>query len=128
ARDAGLTPELRPLAAAVRDVAERPLGGAADHLRRAKTDHPAERVAALGAAGKDLADARARIEELLGRNDRLAHDRLDRRRLEALSVDQAALADRAKAGAPPKELKKAQAELLGRLRGTVAESEPLRRG
>jgi hypothetical protein len=127
ARDAGLAPELRPLAASVRDVADRPLGSAADHLRLAKTDSPAERVAALGAAGTDLADARARIEELLGRNVRVAQERLDRRRLEALSVEQTALADKLKAGAAPLELRAAQNDLRKRLRGTIDESEPLRR-
>ena len=120
ARDAALTPELRPLAAAIRDIADRPLRDADDSLRKGTTD----------AALKQLAEAGDRIEELLKRNDRLAQDRLDRRRLDDLAGDQGTLADKAKPGTttPPNDLLAAQKDLLDRLRRLVAESDPLKRG
>jgi hypothetical protein len=128
ARDAALTPDLRPLAATVRDVADQPLRAADDALRTAATDNPADRLAALESALARFALAADRIEGLVPRNERLAQDRLDRRRLDALAADQAAFADRAKAGAPPEELLKAQRDLLDRLYALVADSDPLRRG
>ena len=127
ARAAALTPELRAMAAAVRDVADHPLREADDALGKAASDTPADRKAAFAAAEKALATAAARIEELLRGNDRLAQDRLDYRKLTALAADQQTLADRA-ATAPPKELLAAERELLDRLRKLLAESEPLRHG
>jgi hypothetical protein len=127
ARSAALTPELRSLAAAIRDVADHPLRGADDSLGKAGTNNPADRKAAFAAAEKALATAANRIEELLRANDRLAQDRLDYRKLTALATDQDRLADRA-ATAPPKELLPVQQELLERLRKLLAESDSLRRG
>ena len=130
AQEAALTPELRPLAAAIRDIAAGPLKDADDALRKAQTDNPADRKAALEAAVKLLADAGDRIEALLRQNDRLAQDRLDRRRLDALAGDQKELADKTKpdSAVPPDELRKLQQELLDRLRKVVADSDPLKRG
>ncbi|MDB5310991.1 MAG: hypothetical protein JWO38_5193 [Gemmataceae bacterium] len=130
ARDAALTPELRPLAADVHDVADRPLRGAEDALRKATADNPADRQAALGDALAHLADTAARIEEILRRNDQLAQDRLDRRRLEALAADQTAVAEKAKPGSdvPPDALLKAQRDLLDRLTKLFGESDSLKGG
>jgi hypothetical protein len=127
ARSAALTPELRSLAAAIRDVADHPLRDADDSLGKARTENPADRKAAFAAAEKALAAAANRIEELLRGNDRLAQDRLDYRKLTAIAADQERLADRV-ATAPPKELLPVQQELLDRLRKLLSESEPLRRG
>lgn len=124
AREASLTTELRPLATATRDVADSPLAEADAALRRAVTDNPADRVAALSLAVKHLAEAAARTEDLLDRNTRVAQDRLDRRRLDVLSVDQMGLAA---SPASPDELARTQAELLVRLNRMTAESDPLAR-
>src|SRR5207253_4927282 len=71
-----------------------------------------------------------KIEELLGRNARLAQDRLDRLKLTALAADQKDLADRAKPNPKPptNELAKEQRELLDRLLKLITESDPLRHG
>lgn len=127
ARDAALTPELRPLAASIRDVADQSFGDADDAIRKAVTDNPTGRRAALGIALARLADAAGRIEALLRQNDRLARDRLDRRRLEALAADQMALAEKV-GKTPADDLLKIQRELQDRLNTLLADSEPLRRG
>lgn len=127
ARDAALTPELRPLAASVRDVADRPLGDADDAIRKAVTDNPTDRRAALGTALAQMTDAAGRIEELLRQNDRLARDRLDRRRLGALAADQGDLAEQV-GTTPSDDLLKMQRELRDRLNTLLAESDPLKRG
>lgn len=123
AADASLTPELRPLAANVREVAERSLGPAAEALRKAETDDPAARKAALDTAAARLGEAGAKLAELMTRNDRFAQGRLDQLRLTALAAEQAALADQAKAGG---DLLPRQRELLACLGAITAESEPLR--
>lgn len=127
ARAAGLAPELRALAAAVRDVADHPLRDADDSLGKAAVDNPAARKAAFAAGEKALVAAAARIEELLRGNDRLAQDRLDYRKLSALAADQDRLADRAATGSRP-DLRAAELALLDRLRKLLAESDPLRAG
>lgn len=130
ARDAVLTPELRPFAAMVRDVADRPLRDADDFLRKATTDNPDDRGAALGSALARLAEVEGRIEDLLKHNGHLAQSRLDRRRLEALAADQSSLANRLKTDprAPSNNPLQAQRELIDRLGKLFAESEALRNG
>ena len=129
-REAVLTPDLRLLAQAIREVAERSLADADDALRKASIDDAAARSAALATTLVRLHDAQTRLEDLLKRNERLAQDRLDRRRLEALASDQGSLADRAKPGSetPREELLKRQRELLTRLTALTAESDSLKRG
>jgi hypothetical protein len=124
-RDAALTPDLRPLAGAVDAVVDGPVRAAGDALRTAATDSPADRQAALAAARDRLAEAAGQVEGLLKQNDRLARERLDRRRLAALAADQARLADRVKAGKPD-DLFAAQRDLLGRLNHLIADSDALK--
>ena len=126
-RDLALTPDARGLAAAIREVSANALRDADESLQRATTDSAADRATALGTARKHLLNASTRFEELLKDNERLARDRLDRRRLEALASDQSLLADRAEAGMG-NELLKLQRELLKRLTSLVGESDPLKRG
>lgn len=126
ARDAALSPDMRPLAAAAREIADRPLKDADELLRKSLSDVPADRKPALNAAVKTLTEAAALIEKLLDRNARYAQDRLDGRKLEALAADQSMLADRAKDGTPADQLANAQRELIDRLRKLVADSEPLK--
>jgi hypothetical protein len=126
ARDAALSPDMRPLAAAARDIADRTLKEADDLLRKSLTDVPTDRKPALNTGIKKLTEAAAQIEQLLDRNARFAQDRLDGRKLEALATEQTSLADKAKAGAPADDLAKVQQELIERLRKLVADSEPLK--
>ncbi len=123
ARDAALTPELRPLADATRAVAERPLKVAEEALRAAETDDPTARKDAFTAASVNLGKAHAAIADLQSSNAKLTRDRFDRAKLSELAAHQSALAE-AKAGA---DLLARQRELLARLTAIVAESDPLRR-
>lgn len=123
ARDAALTPELRPLATGVREVADRELKTAEDAINKTETDETG-RADAFAVAVKQLADAGDKLDALLARNARLARDRLDRAKLGSLAADQAALADAAKAGG--EDLLARQQELVVRSRALVAESDPLR--
>lgn len=123
ARVASLTPELRPLANAVREVAEQSLKQAIEALQIADADNPAVRKPALDAANAKLNEAKSKLSELLTRNARFAQDRLDRLKLMALAADQNALANAVKARG--NYLAK-QRELLARLEAIVAESDPLR--
>ncbi|HUR53611.1 MAG TPA: hypothetical protein VMZ71_05750, partial [Gemmataceae bacterium] len=126
-RDAALTPELRPIAAAARDIADRTLKDADDQLRKSLSDVPTDRKPALNAAIKKLVEAADQIESLMERNARFAQDRLDGHKLDALAADQTALAEKAKPdGTPSDELAKLQQELLDRLRKLVADSPPLK--
>ena len=71
ARNAALAPELRPLAAAVREVADRQLKLAEDALRTAETDDATARKDAFTAAGTHLAEADTKLTDVLNRNARL---------------------------------------------------------
>src|SRR5262249_43920019 len=120
ARDAALTPELRPVAEAVREVTDRPLKAVEDALPAAETDNPAARESALADAGKHLADADAKLNDLLARNARVGRDRLDRAKLAALAAEQTALA---RATGEPADLLTRQRGLLARLNALLAESD-----
>jgi hypothetical protein len=128
ATEAALAPELRPLAAAAREVADTPLKSAENSLRAAATDNPAERGTALTAAAGTLDAAAARVDQLLDFNDRFSRARLDRLPIAALAEEQAALANLAKpAGVtPPAELARLQRELVARYRKLLADSDTLR--
>ncbi len=123
AREVSLTPELRQLATAVREIAENELTAAEAATLKIEADETG-RAEAFAAAVKQLGDAGDKLDVLLARNTNLARDRLDRAKLGALAVDQTALAGVAKAG--EKELHTRQQELVARLRSLLAESEPLR--
>jgi hypothetical protein len=127
-REAQLVRDLRPLASAAREVADRPIRAADDAFgpRRAGADNPADRAVAFAAAFAALKDAAARLDALAARNDRLARDRLDHRALAALVAGQSKLLDRLKGG--DANLAGEQRELRDRLRRLLADSETLRLG
>jgi hypothetical protein len=125
ARDAALTPALRPLAAAVRDTADLPVRAIEDALRRAETDSPAPRAEAFSTAAANWRAAESKLHELANRNENLARVRLDRLKLRALAEEQTALADSKDVG--PEALARQRA-VLTRLMALVSESEPLRAG
>ena len=128
AREASLAPDLRGMARAIGEVAERPLRETDDALQQATTDNATNRIAALIASSKHSFDSCVKLEALLKQNERLAQDRLDRRRLESLASDQTSLADQARTGSANEVLLKKQRELLARLSRLIAESDPLKRG
>ena len=127
ADETALTPDLRPLAAAVREVADGPLRAASEALRTAVTDATrAGRDPALTAATSRLAEALAKLTDLDARNDAAAQARLDRASLRQISDDQRALADQAsRPDSPTDELVKRQRNLLARLNEAIARSGPL---
>jgi hypothetical protein len=94
AREISLTPELRKLASAIRAVAESSLRQADDVMRKAANEPaPEPRDQAFADAVNRLDVAARKLEELLTENDRVARDRLDRRKLEQLAAEQAKLAE-----------------------------------
>ncbi len=128
AGEVGLAPDLRPLAEAVRGVADGPLRTAEAALKAAEMEPTnAGREKALAAAAEKLADALARLADLDARNEKAAQARLDRLGLRQIADDQTALAEQAgKPGAPPDELAKKQRDLAARLNEAVARSGLLR--
>ncbi|HET6572703.1 MAG TPA: hypothetical protein VFG68_03800 [Fimbriiglobus sp.] len=127
ADEAALTPDLRPLATAVREVTAGPLRVAGDSIRAAETDQTQTgRDKALAAASDRLTETLAKLAELDARNEKTAQTRLDRHTLRQIADDEAALADRANGNAPADELSRTQRDLIARLNEVVARSEPLR--
>ncbi|HYH64936.1 MAG TPA: hypothetical protein VD866_09605 [Urbifossiella sp.] len=99
ARDATRFAVVRPFAESIRTLADGTVSDADDFLRRAATDDPADRRAALDGALTRLQQAERRADELCEAIDRAAHARLDADRLAALAAEYTALADRAATGA-----------------------------
>ena len=80
AKGLAVTPELRSQAASIREAADGPLADVGEQFRKAATDNAADRAAALATALSRLQEAIERLADLVKQNDRLAQDRLDRRR------------------------------------------------
>jgi len=99
ARDATRFAVVRPFAESIRTLADGTVSEADDFLRRAATDDPADRRAALDGAQTRLQQAERRADELCDAIDRAAQARLDADRLAALAADYTTLADRAATGA-----------------------------
>lgn len=131
AREAGLTPDLRQLADAVRDVAEAPLRQADEAMRKAGNEPaPQPRDKALKDAADRLDEAVARLHVLGEKNEAIARDRLDRKALEQLAAEQAKLAEQAKKTTDPealKEIARKQQKLNDDLRDLVKGNETLRK-
>ena len=128
ARDASLTPELKPLTGRIGETADRPLRAAEEALKRAATNSPADRDAAIKAAIDSLRAAMADLDIHLKDNQRIAQARLDRKAIAALVREQTAIGDLALPGGTiqPEELARLERELHSRLRKLIADSEPLR--
>ncbi len=127
AREAELTPHLRPLAAAYRALADATVTEIDEFLRRAATDDPAERRTAVEAAVTRLRQAHERIDHLTRAAREMTRGRLDADRLAALAARYTALADRAAAGAPAVDVAAERARLAVRLAEILADSDGLRR-
>lgn len=132
AREAGLTPELRPLAAGIKAVAEDQLRTADDELRKAGNEAEVDaRDKAIAAAAKNLEEAIAKLADLIGKNEQAARNRLDRDRLERLAAEERKLAEEAKQKADdPKaaaDIARRQQEIRDELRELLNKNEALRK-
>lgn len=129
ARDAEVVPELRQLARAAREVADKHLRPTDEQLKKAANEpDSAKRDEATAAASDELAKAKDAIDELRKKNTAVAQNRMSRDKLTELSEEQkrlaeeAATADAAKAA----ELAARQKELRDRLDKLVAENDDVR--
>lgn len=97
ARDVAVTPETSRLADQIRRVSEEPLRDADSALATARDEKKRDtRRDQLTKADDALNRALKKVDELLEENDRLAKERLDRRKLEGLSEEQRSLAEKAR--------------------------------
>lgn len=130
AREAGLTPDLRPFAERIRNIAETALRQADEAMRKAGNEAATPpRDLALNEGVDKLEDAQKRIDQLLDQNEALARDRLDRKRLEALAAEQKRLAEEAaqKANDPKalQEIAKEQERLNAELQDLIRDNPTL---
>jgi len=128
ARECGLTLELKHLASQVMALADGQLKAAEESLKRAATNHPADRAVALASALDSLRGAMGQADRLLSVNHRIARARLDRKAIVALEMDQTAVANLAQPGGAirTEELGRLERELHARLRKLIADSDALR--
>jgi hypothetical protein len=130
AREAGLIPDLAPVADAAKATAAGPVLAGAEATNRAERQpERAPRSAELDAAYGQFAEAIRQTEAAVAANERLAKDRLDRRTLDDLAADERALAVAANAAKTPAEaaaLAARQKELRERLAAAVRDREGLR--
>ncbi|MCE9565245.1 MAG: hypothetical protein K8U57_24700 [Planctomycetes bacterium] len=125
ARENALCLELRPLAAALRTVADSSLKEAEEALRQAAIASSLERGMLLASGRKHLVEAGERVEACIARNEQLARDRLDTRALAGFAAEQASLSQRV-TNTTPAELAKLQQELLAKFDKLLQESATLR--
>ncbi len=130
ARDVGVTPELSQLAESMRDIADRELRDAEAALARTKDESKTDsRNTQFRKAEEGLDTAVRKIEDLIKDNERIAKERMDRRKLEDLAREQQELADKAKKADPKDadELAKRQKELTEELDKLKQQSEALKK-
>ena len=130
ARDVALTPELVRLAEKMRGLVDRELRDAEAALNRARDEaQSAQRAENFKKSEDELDSAIRKIDELIQDNDRIAKERMDKRKLEDLSRDQQDLADKTKT-ADPKEaadLAKKQKELDEQLAKLKEQSDAIKK-
>ncbi|WP_020471242.1 hypothetical protein [Zavarzinella formosa] len=130
AEDTGVTPELRKLAEAMRNLEENELRTGTQSLSSAKeaTASP-ERNKNLSTADEALENALKKVDELLAENERIAKERLDKMKLKDLAAEQQELADKAKAADAKQadELKKKQEEVQSKLKQLQDQSEAIKK-
>ena len=126
-RNTSLTHELRPLAAAINEVASR-YSKDAETLRNSFTNDSKTRSNNLTATIYNLEAAKVQLDELMERNLRITQARIDCHKIESLIAAQLALAARVKLDTKtsPAEMATLQKELSARLAKMIADSEPLR--
>ncbi|HEX3149341.1 MAG TPA: hypothetical protein VHR66_14805 [Gemmataceae bacterium] len=129
ARDVGITPDLSRLSEALRGLADRELRDADAALNKAKDEAKSSERAEQFKKAEDAIDAALRkVDDLRKENEKLAKDRLDKRKLEDLAQEQQDLADKAKTADPKDadELAKKQKELEDQLNKLKEQSEAIK--
>src|SRR5262249_43190253 len=130
ARDVGVTPELGRMADALRGLADRQMREAEAALARAKESSTAkDQNAQLTKAEKSIGEALQKVTELIKDNERTAQERLDKKKLEDLALDQQDLADKVKTAAPKEtgDLARRQKDLEEQLKKLQETSDALKK-
>jgi hypothetical protein len=97
AREAGLTPDFRPLANRIKNVEEEQLRPADEQLRKAQNEaDPAVRDKAIREADQQLDRAKEKLDELNKQVDSTARNLQDKRKLEEIADKQKELAEELK--------------------------------
>ncbi len=97
AREAGLTPDFRPIAEQIKRVEEQPLRQADEQLRKSQNEaDPELRDKAIRTADQNLADAEKQLKELDKGLDQFAQNLQDKRKLEEIADKQKELAEELK--------------------------------
>jgi hypothetical protein len=129
AREVGITPDLARLSEALRNLADREMRDADAALNKAKDEaKTTERTEQFKKAEEAIDTALRKVDDLRKENDKLAKDRLDKRKLEDLAQDQQDLAEKAKTADPKDaaELAKKQKELADELNKLKEQSEAIK--
>lgn len=129
-REIGVTPELNRLAESMRGLSDRELRDAESALNRVQPDSKSDaRTEQLQKAEEQLEAAIRKVDDLLKENERIAKERMDKRKLENLARDQQELADKAKTADPKDaaELAKKQKELEQELAKLKEQSEAIKK-
>jgi hypothetical protein len=129
ARELGVNPEFGRITEALRGLADREMKDADSALDKARTDKAPDRTEQLKKAKEALEKALSKVDELKKENDKIARDRLDKRKLEELAQEQKELADKAKAADPKDaaELAKKQKELEQELNKLKEQSDAIKK-
>jgi len=129
ARDVGVTPDLARLAESLRGLADREMRDADTALSKARESKAPDRAEQLKQAKGALEQALRKVDELRKDNEKIARDRLDKRKLEDLAQEQKELAAKAKAAdkKDAAELAKKQKELEAELAKLKAQSEAIKK-
>jgi hypothetical protein len=129
AREVSPTPELARLAESLRGLADREMRDAKVAFDKAKDAKAPDRADQLRTAKNSLEQALRQVDELRKENEKIARDRLDKRKLEDLAQEEKDLAEKAKA-ADPKDaagLAKKQKELEDELKRLREQSDAIKR-
>jgi hypothetical protein len=129
ARDVSVTPDLSRLAEALRGIADREMRDADTALNKAKEPKAPDRAEQLKQAKESLEQARRKVDDLRKENEKIARDRLDKRKLEELAQEEKDLAEKAKAAGKKDaaDLAKKQKALEEELNKLKEQSEAIRK-
>jgi hypothetical protein len=130
AEDLSRTPDLNRLSETLRDLANREVPDADAALTKAKGEtQAAQRTAEFEKASDALKRAIDKIDGLQKDNEKVAQDRLDRRKLEDLADEQKDLADKARTADPKQaaDLAKKQKDLEDQLNKLQQQSDAIKK-
>ncbi len=111
ARDASLSPAMRPLSDQLQDVADNQMKVASGELEQAEKDKRADvRDRTFQKADRELEEALKRLDQLKKENEKLAQARLDEMKLQGLAERQDDLAKQANKAENPDEIRRLENE------------------